>query len=290
MSRRLYETGAVDYVRRVPAPPLDRFVDDIYCLSGVPRHRRLTVPPMPSAHLMVNLTEPVRLFDSDGAASPVVLSDAWFMGVWSRPFAIQHSAPARVVGVHFKPWGLAPFLRLPLSELHNCTVPVDAIWGRSVEVLRDRLADASSTGELLAIMERELHSRLISAPMPGYRMVNQAARSIEATWGTVRVGALTEAADVSNNQLAAQFKAHVGLTPKRMTRIYRFARVLLTVDARRHVDWAQLAHTAGYFDQAHFSKEFKEFTGHTPSSYLALRRRFPAQTNFPPDDGTMPAE
>jgi aryl-alcohol dehydrogenase-like predicted oxidoreductase len=38
----------MEYVGRVPAPPLDRFIDDIYCLTGVPRHRRMNVPPMPS--------------------------------------------------------------------------------------------------------------------------------------------------------------------------------------------------------------------------------------------------
>jgi AraC-like DNA-binding protein len=53
---------------------------------------------------------------------------------------------------------------------------------------------------------------------------------------------------------------------------------------------AELAHTAGYFDQAHFSREFKDFTGHTPTEYLALRRRFPAEQGFPPDSGPMPAD
>jgi hypothetical protein len=50
----------MEYVGQVPAPPLDRFIDDIYCLTGVPRHRRMNVPPMPSAHLFVNLGGPGR--------------------------------------------------------------------------------------------------------------------------------------------------------------------------------------------------------------------------------------
>jgi hypothetical protein len=43
-------------------------------------------------------------------------------------------------------------------------------------------------------------------------------------------------------------------------------------------------------DQAHFSEEFKDFTGHTPTAYLELRRRFPVETGFPPDNGPMPAD
>jgi AraC-like DNA-binding protein len=61
-------------------------------------------------------------------------------------------------------------------------------------------------------------------------------------------------------------------------------------DADPSVPPADLAHTAGYFDRAHFSREFKDFTGHTPTEYLALRRRFPAEPGFPPDDGPMPAD
>jgi hypothetical protein len=48
------------YVSRVPAPPLDRVIDDLHCLTGVPRHRRMNVLPMPSAHLFVNLGGPAR--------------------------------------------------------------------------------------------------------------------------------------------------------------------------------------------------------------------------------------
>jgi len=94
---------------------------------------------------------------------------------------------------------------------------------------------------------------------------------------------------VSGTHLATQFKSHVGVTPKRVARIYRFARLILSVDALRPVDWSALAQAAGYFDQAHFSREFKDFTGHTPMEYLALRRRFPAARGFPPDHGPMPA-
>lgn len=71
----------MDYVGRVPAPPLDRFLDDIYCLTGVPSHRWMNVPPMPSAHLFVNLRGPVRLRDSDPSVPSAVFTDGWFMGI-----------------------------------------------------------------------------------------------------------------------------------------------------------------------------------------------------------------
>jgi AraC-like DNA-binding protein len=113
---------------------------------------------------------------------------------------------------------------------------------------------------------------------------------LETSHGAVPVGALTDAAGVSGNHLATQFKSHVGVTPKRVARIYRFARLILSVDALRPVDWSELAQTAGYFDQAHFSREFKDFTGHTPTEYVALRRRFTVEQGFPPDNVPIPAD
>ncbi|MEV7801792.1 helix-turn-helix domain-containing protein [Microbispora sp. NPDC088329] len=279
----------MEYVGRVPAPPLDQFIDDIYCLTGVPRHRRMNVPPMPSAHLFVNLDGPARLWDSDPAVPPVVFTDGWFMGVWTRRFLFEYPARVRLVGVHFKPWGMSPFVEMPAIELRDRWVPVDAVWRRSVDRIRNRVGDSASATETLRVLEEELRSRFAEASR-GLDLVRHTGGRLETSHGAIPVGVLADAAGVSGNHLATQFKSHVGITPKRVARIYRFARLILAVDALRPVDWSELAHTAGYFDQAHFSREFKDFTGHTPTEYLALRRRFPVERGFPPDHGPMPAD
>jgi AraC-like DNA-binding protein len=276
----------MEYVGQVPAPPLDRFIDDVYCHTGVPRHRLMTVPPMPSAHLFLNLGEPVRLDDSDPSVPPTVFADGWFVGMWTRPFRFEYPARVRLVGVHFKPWGLSPFVDVPASELRNRWVPVDAVWHRSLDRIRDRAGDLASAGETLRVVEEELRARLAETPARGLDLVRHTAGRLATSHGAVPVGALTEAAGVSASHLAAQFKSHVGITPKRVARIYRFARLILSVDTLGPAGWAELAHRVGYFDQAHFGKEFKDFTGHTPTEFLALRRRFPAEGRFPP----MPAE
>ncbi len=105
----------MEYVGRVPAPPLDEFIDDIYCLTGVPRHRLMNVPPVPSAHLFVNLGEPARLWDSDPAVPSAMFTDGWSMGVWTRRFLFEYPTRVRLVGVHFKPWGLSPFVDMPAT-------------------------------------------------------------------------------------------------------------------------------------------------------------------------------
>ncbi|MFG1925090.1 DUF6597 domain-containing transcriptional factor [Cryptosporangium sp. NPDC048952] len=270
----------MDYVGRVPAPPLDEFVDDLYCLTGVPPQRRMNVPPMPSTHLFVNLGDPVLLCDSDPVVPPALFADGWFMGMWTRRFRVEFPARVRLVGVHFKPWGMSPFADLPATELHNRWVPVDVVWKRSLDRIRNQVGETTTPAGMLRILEDELRSRL--SPSRGIDLVQYAGRRLATSSGAMPVAALTDAVGVSATHLATQFKSHVGITPKRVARIYRFAELILSIDATRPIDWSTLASSAGYYDQAHFSKEFKDFTGHTPTEYLTLRRRFPADQEFPP--------
>lgn len=179
----------MQYLSRTPAPPLDRFIDDLYYLSGEPGHRRrLIVPPMPSAHLMINLGDPVQLRDSDPTALPAVLTDGWFMGVWTRRLTVEYPDAVRVVGVHFKPWGLAPFVRLPMSELRDRWVPADAVWARGLAEFRVRLAEAGSVDAMLRLLEQQLRARLGATSADGLALVGRSGGSLEASWGSVPVG------------------------------------------------------------------------------------------------------
>lgn len=228
----------------MPAPPLDRFIDDIYCLTGVPHHRLMNVPPMPSAHLFLHLDGPVRLWDSDRSTPSAVFTDGWFMGLWTRRFPFEYPTYVRLVGVHFKPWGMSPFVDIPAAELHNRWAPVDAVWQRSVDRIRNRVGDVTSAAETLRVLEEELRSRLADAPARGLDVVQRTGGRMETSHGTIPVGTPADAARVSGNHLANLFKAHIGVTSKRVARIYRSARLIVSLDALGPVDWSELAQPA----------------------------------------------
>ena len=88
------------------------------------------------------------------------------------------------------------------------------------------------------------------------------------------IGDLRVAAGVSSTHLAQRFKELIGVTPKRLARSYRFVATVFSIDWAGPIDWGDLAGSAGYFDQAHFSHEFQAFTGLTPTRYAEARRRF----------------
>ena len=262
----------MDYVSRLPRPPLDGLIDDLYYLDGEPPYARLTLPPAPSALLIVNLGAPFRIRAGAGAGVETY-ADGVVITTPTRAFEFGYPPGTRSVGVHFKPWGLAPFLPMPAAELCDRPVTVEEVWGRpAVAELRDRLAAAAGPHEMLTLLEDQLMRSVCETA--GLGLVRHTSSVIAATSGAVAIGDLSVAAGVSSTHLAQRFKEIVGVTPKRFARTYRFTATVFAIDPAGPVDWGDLAYGAGYSDQAHFGHEFRTFTGLTPTRYVEVRRRF----------------
>ncbi|MGH1563191.1 helix-turn-helix domain-containing protein [Mumia sp. DW29H23] len=262
----------MEYVSRVPRPPLDGLIDDLYYLEGAPPYALLTLPPSPSALLIVNLGAPFRV-RAGADLETAAYADGCVVTMRTRALEFGYPAQTRSVGVHVKPWGLAPFLPMPAAELRDRPVTLEQVWGRPATAeLRDRLAAAPGPHEMLTLLEDELRRRLSEAA--GLGLVRHTSRVIATASGSVAVADLSAAAGVSSTHLSQRFKELVGVTPKRLARTYRFTAAVFSIDPAVPVDWAGLAAGAGYFDQAHFVHEFKEFTGLTPTRYVEVRRRF----------------
>jgi hypothetical protein len=82
------------------------------------------------------------------------------MGVWTRRLLFEYPTRVRLVGVHFKPWGISPFADNPATELRDRWVPVDAVWQRSLDRIRNQVGGFASAAEILRVLEEELRSRL----------------------------------------------------------------------------------------------------------------------------------
>ncbi|MGC3953836.1 MAG: helix-turn-helix domain-containing protein [Propionicimonas sp.] len=262
----------MEYVSKAPGPPLDGLVDDLYYLAGVPPYSRLMLPAAPAPLLIVNLGAPFLIRAGTDVAA-VEYPDGCVVTTPTRAWEFGYPTPTRSVGVHFKPWGLAPFLTLPAAELCDRPATVEQIWGQpGIAELRHRLTLANEPHEMLRLLEEELVHRLRT--ISGLDVVRQVSSAIAETGGAVPISDLGMAARVSSTYLAKRFKEIIGVTPKRLARSYRFTITVLAINVAAPVDWGDVAAAAGYFDQAHFVREFREFTGLTPTRYVELRRRF----------------
>ena len=88
------------------------------------------------------------------------------------------------------------------------------------------------------------------------------------TDGRIDIRSLAREAGWSRKHLTARFREQIGLPPKMMARVMRFNRVTAMLRVAEDVKWAEIAHRFGYYDQAHFNRDFREFAGMTPRDYF----------------------
>ena len=262
----------MNYIRHIPSPPLDAYIEYFYYIDGSMPYRREKVLPTGWLDLEVNLGSAIQIYDASGTKSVATCVESWWVGVWSTYGTVVWPPNIQLVGIHFKPGGAYPFLNFPLAELHNQIIPLDTIWGAFAAELYERLGAAPSIPARLALFERLLLTRLCETPY-GLNAMRQGVAEIALHNGTLSIKALTEYIGISQNHVLTQFKRMIGISPKALARIYRLKHILRSIDPTQAVDWTRIAHQSGYYDQAHFSNDFREFTGHSPTDYLRLRRQ-----------------
>lgn len=264
------------YLRYIPSPPLNAYIDDLYYLDGAASYPRQKVLPVASSNLMINLGDPFDVYEPDRAKQFMTCTDSWWVGIWNTYHSVDWPPNVQFFGVHFKPDGAYPFLQLPLSEMNSQVVPFDAIWGQYAHEIRERLHGAPTVQAGFALLEQLLFARLRETP-PALNMVQYAITEIAQCHGALSIRALSDQIGISQNHLGTQFKRLVGIPPKEVARFYRFANVLRLIGSAHPGDLTRIAHQSQYYDQSHFNRDFLAFTGHSPTEYIQLRSRVEAE-------------
>jgi AraC-like DNA-binding protein len=193
-----------------------------------------------------------------------------------RPAAFAMGAPGSFTVLE---GACAPFhlevLLAPLGAYRPLDQPMDELGGRLLDLvevlgadgrrLAEQLRETSSWRQRLALVDRFLLER---GPRPSPE-VGWAWRRLVATGGAVPIGQLAREVGWSHKHLLAKFRRQVGLRPKTAARLIRFDGVLSRLDGRRRLDWGRVAREVGYADQAHLVREFRQFTGTTPTAFAA---------------------
>jgi AraC-like DNA-binding protein len=208
-------------------------------------------------------------FDTDRAGERGLVH-ARLIGPRTRPFLIDQR-PRLCVGVRIVPGFAQAAFGVPASELLDQRVDYGLVYagaGADFEHIEAARTDAERLGGVLALARRRLRSAIRIPPS-----VRVALAHIAAAEGNVRISSLVDLIGVTRQHLARQFAVHVGMTAKQFARIKRAeaarAQATATQSAKRgNVNWSRIAHQAGYYDQAHFIKDFKALTGVTPGGWI----------------------
>jgi AraC-like DNA-binding protein len=157
-----------------------------------------------------------------------------------------------------------------MSELANRSIEMADLLGARGRLFIERLAGEPTWESRFALLDRFFLTRLGETAVPA-PAVRQTWQRLVETGGRIDIGRLAGEAGCSRKHLIAQFRAQVGLPPKTLARILRFQRSIELLAGVAGPRWAEIAYDCGYYDQAHFNRDFREFTGTTPGDFLTRR-------------------
>jgi AraC-like DNA-binding protein len=242
----------------VPARPLSNLVDFLWISEHyVQPHAQERL--MPSGLMNLVLT-----WDANGTFWSGV------SGVHTHAMMLDTSSPFSVFGVGFKPGGGFPFLPMPAGELQDLHVPLESVWGRNARAVCESLVEASTPERKFQIMERALLAAA-RGRFERHLAVQYAVRALGDASRPRSVARIVDDVGLSQRRFIEVFRNEVGVTPKAFSRLRRFQHVLASIEHLAAVDWTSVAQSCGYFDQAHFIHDFREFAGVSPSMYLRFR-------------------
>jgi AraC-like DNA-binding protein len=200
-------------------------------------------------------------------------------GQITRPLAIQSKGNNTMLGIRFFSHSAAYFLNESIWEFNNQIADLRDVLGNSVKTLHARLMETRNLNKRVELIEDFLLRRLaIVEKRPNkIAMVGHMVQDMQRNAFADTVEAVASRYDLTPRYLQKLFLQHTGIPPKLFGKINRFQQSLRLMN-KKEISLTSIAYDCGYFDQSHFIREFKSFTGLTPSAYSP--ERFPVTQVF----------
>ncbi|MEL6535235.1 MAG: helix-turn-helix transcriptional regulator [Bacteroidota bacterium] len=188
---------------------------------------------------------------------------SFVIGQLTQPLEIQPTGATGIFSVRFYPDGFLPFSDFPIDAMKNTAISIEEIFGEAGVHLEENILSAPDTESRIRIMEKFLLDQL-SLPQNVDRVIQATVETILTANGQLTIEGLTQSTSISQRQLERKFAKAIGLSPKRLTDIVRLQAALKKLLNQDFTSLTSLAYEGEYYDQAHFIKDFKKYTGHTP--------------------------
>ncbi len=196
----------------------------------------------------------------------IILPKCFLIGQLTQPYVVE---PLGVTGsfvVRFHPNGFLPFSTIPIKDMQNTAIPLDKLFGKDGEEIGEKILNANDTSERINLIETFLLYRLAEEKKID-NVIKSTVEVILNTNGQFLVNELSKQNSINRRQLVRKFSSAIGLSPKQLSKTIRLQATLKTLLNKEISSLTDLAYQNDYFDQAHFIKDFKAFTGLTPKEF-----------------------
>lgn len=192
------------------------------------------------------------------------LTSAGITGMSDSYKIFKNSVNIGTVLVYFTEIGFTHFSSRPANELFDLIISLDNIFEKNkVNEVEEKLAATSTDKQRINMVEQFLLSQL--KDIQADKLIVEAVKLIYQSKGIIRVKELNEKLFISQSPLEKRFRKVVGTTPKKFASIIRFDTVLDNLNGTKSL--TEICYENNFFDQAHFIKDFKQFTGDTPEQF-----------------------
>lgn len=190
---------------------------------------------------------------------------------------IGSSGKTGFISVRFFPWGACHFFNEPIRNFLDQTIDASGLWGSDSGMITGKIKKAETIEQRFKFVEEFLLEKLKQFQKDEANPGN-AIKLIRQTKGTLSIESICEETGFSKKQLERKFLSTVGTTPKLFSRITRFLNICQNLKEEKSQTLTQLTHDCGFYDQAHFIKEFKAFSGFTPKEFYEKENIFFSET------------
>ncbi|MEQ8243556.1 helix-turn-helix domain-containing protein [Fulvivirga sp.] len=227
---------------------------------------RQLILPDGCVDLCFNFGDNMKRYTSD--TDFVIQPREMLLGQITEQFYIEPTGVVNSFAVRFYPYGFANFIDLPLSALCDKETPLNILFGdEKAEHLSKKIIEANSTEARIQIIEKFLFE-MFNDKTTIDNIVKSTIDTMLLSKGSKPLNVILKDEKSKRRQLERNFNKQIGLSPKQLSKVIRLQATLqmLLNDTTRTL--TDIAYESEYYDQAHFIKDFKEFTGLTPKEFL----------------------
>lgn len=221
--------------------------------------------PVNNIDIIINFSSSIK-YSSENKME-IVTTKAHFNGIRDSHLIINQVGKLDVIGISFFPSGLYPLIKAPLYEYKNMTIELDTLIHGFTSQIEENSKKAKDTIDKIDMIEQVLMDIIDTKFIPESKLL-QLFNDFHANIGNYSISQFCDQYGMNQRQLERYFKKYIGTSPKSFQRLNRYQETMNIVLNKKIIDLTTLAYENGYYDQNHFIKEFKSFTGCTPSRFI----------------------
>jgi AraC-like DNA-binding protein len=236
--------------------------DEAHVMNGFP----IYILPDSCVELVVHFSDPYKTTFSNNTTS--IQQQSFVVAQMKSFMQIQSHGKTGLIAVRFSALGAYHFFGMPMKEIVNREAGLRNVWQGLAAEVEERIYHAVNTQQRSQIIQSYLQLQLYRN---GYidKGIEFCVNEIKSTKGQISVERLADKVGISNRQLVRRFDKCIGLSPKEFIRITKFISSLDIINQSKNKSLTEIGFESGYYDQAHFIRDFKEFSGMTPTDYQA---------------------